>query len=775
MQPKTKKALTLLAQAGIAAVFGSPLDAGKKIAEGLAIGAVDKLTADRRKLTKRIIDMVVEDFTNFASAEGIRESTLNDAIYTARILLSKHGLDPEELATYDLDADRVTEEIFHRAGKISKYSDAALLRRIISYFYTTLLRDEETRSNIRAALVFQKEVLRRQRETDKVLTQVKNEVEGLPEKLLATQDRRRLESAKPEVLKYISAVKHFALTLPYKGLPDVEELSIENVLVPTLMAVDTSPMPKSVPVPLRVALEMITSGSGPSHMRIIGESGSGKSTLIRFVCRHAWDNHQAIGLRRPYLTLPLRMRAITEAEGLSKGDVFLEALKHDKQLFFSGVFIPSGEFFTLWSQCIDAPWLILLDGLDEVNDATNRNELWHKILGIANDLSKEGHHLIVTSRPLTLRKWQETSELFSSYELLPLKPKQQIELSRKWLRDRTDRFWDDIKRRGRFELLSIPLVLTFAVGLYLENGNRLFERRTDIYKAVIESWLREWKRRGLTKELGPDVADYAWQLVQELGRITTENREDSSERLIRPRLTRFLSSRLGLVTGKADIAAGHFLSFMADQSGILVQRNDNFEWVHSIFREYLTAAAYTESGISEQQRQNLVLSRWRMDDWHNTLILLLGLWSEFGDVSPILRRIMTTDRKGAMFCGRAISEGTRVAPQLEEEITQQIIDEVKNYAANFQGSSPCEAAVMHSPSESPIRILGMLRLSERALNDLVRYANDERQHEYVREDAIDALAARGCTKELEHLRKNGIVSDRLRTKIKTTVEAFSID
>src|SRR5205085_4088629 len=78
---------------------------------------------------------------------------------------------------------------------------------------------------------------------------------------------------------------------------------------------------------------------------------------------------------------------------------------------------PPPDFFEQWSRLLDAPWLLLFDGLEEVA-AEERDKLIRKLGDLALHCTEHGHRIVLASRPFDSPQ-RTLGEDFDVYELQP--------------------------------------------------------------------------------------------------------------------------------------------------------------------------------------------------------------------------------------------------------------------------------------------------------------------------------------------------------------------
>lgn len=397
---------------------------------------------------------------------------------------------------------------------------------------------------------------------------------------------------------YFAALREYCRNLPYLTLYDIRPpKKLDEVYVPLQLRErrpehepgskgdETQRFPASTPDTLSIA--EVLQQARKSHLLILGEPGAGKSTLLRRLAEQAWDNPQAIGLQRPYLPMLIPLRMLASRSGAL--DRRLAAALSDELSLVED--LPEG-FFRAWAQQMDAPWLLLLDGLDEVPEG-RRTGLLQWLDGIL-PLVGEGR-VIITARPSVYNSKEWEYKPFSAYNIQPFTPEQARALAEKWFGDEAFAFLHALENVRAAALSGTPLLLTIAAKVYLRHKEEtgvgsLPERRSKLYEEFIdETLLKEAKTRGLGVELGDDVADLAKPALARLALAMTEHPDWMDEDRLAQVAAEYLREELHLGRDLAETRGRRFVQVMGRRSGVLLRRGGTYEWLHPTFREYLTA------------------------------------------------------------------------------------------------------------------------------------------------------------------------------------------
>lgn len=369
---------------------------------------------------------------------------------------------------------------------------------------------------------------------------------------------------------------------------DVTEVMLEEVLLPkgTLSSVkDSAP---------RIGGDAYSDHSKSlQHILLMCRSGAGKSTaLLRFAAA-AWDDWSTIGLNQPHIPMVVRLRTLATAEGVTISERLLTALRKAGELSLTKE--PPADFFEQWSRLLNAPWLLLFDGLDEV-PMEEREKLFRWVNGLVKRFAGQSHRIILTSRPFEDPQFA-LGETFAVYELQPFSPHQKQDFARRYLGDRADTFLAELEAKGLDESSSTPLLLTIAASIFVKDGSLPGQRAT-LFQRSIEIWLAEARARGLRQELDDLLFDIAHRGLEQLALAAVEQPERTNQANLAQALSDYLQAELRVPEPQAATQGKRFVEVMGRRSGVFIQRGEICEWAHPAFRDFLAA-----SGLEQQLKK----------------------------------------------------------------------------------------------------------------------------------------------------------------------------
>ncbi len=408
-------------------------------------------------------------------------------------------------------------------------------------------------------------------------------------------------------------------------------------------------------VPLAKALE-------GSHLRVIlGDPGAGKTTLLAFLALSyatggEMDGYQFPSDRVPlYIALRDFLRARAEAANphLSFVDYLVGRARSSMGLEYA-----HPAYFEQLLRMGEA--VVLIDGVDEANSESGRCEL--------ADAIRQFHHsypncpLWVTCRihgyTGNVRFTGTDVDPVAEYRVAPLNEAEVDLFIRHWHRlhypedaeaqqERAESLRAALDRTPSVRRLrGNPLLLTLMAFLHY-GSHQLPQDRGELLEKCIEMLLRTWndaRRREQDPhpfDLLAEKTSFDWSRQQEylevlaLGAQSRGGDEDSRAVFTREEALEWLAAhhlaesemeRPSLTPRRARSEMGDFLDYIADRTGILLDRGDGrYQFIHLSFQEYLAARRLHEEGFDDDARQQWFIDRLGHTAWEEVLLLRLYL------------------------------------------------------------------------------------------------------------------------------------------------------
>jgi HEAT repeat protein len=408
------------------------------------------------------------------------------------------------------------------------------------------------------------------------------------------------------LLDYFSALRHHCANFPYLSLislPGSSQKTLNEIYVPPHVRRVTANGVEDADLTIEELLLPIPDTPDKIHVLLLGEAGAGKSSAMRQIALRSWDNPAAIRLDRPHIPMIVKLQALASVEG-ALDTRLLNALYQSHEFVLSRQ--PPADYFTQWSRIMNAPWLLLFDGLDEV-PTDQRPGLLAWLKAMLASFQKERHRVVIGSRHIADSDLLSRDQ-FSVFELQPFLPEQRQEFAGRWFGDQASAFVHEMKSVEDGEMPGTPLLLTIAASVYSHDGS-LPDNPARLYERYIDIWLAEAKQQGLRNELEAELTEIALPLLENLALSMTENLENISKQSLIPVAADFIRRSLSLSNLLSEIRGELFLEVMGRRSGVFSLRDETVEWGHPSFREYLAARA---------------LERQRDGAWNNFALLIAG-------------------------------------------------------------------------------------------------------------------------------------------------------
>lgn len=400
---------------------------------------------------------------------------------------------------------------------------------------------------------------------------------------------------------------------------------------------EVAAMGERVSQPLPV-MELLQENNG---MIILGDPGAGKTTVLRFLGLMLIHGKAAdLGLSTPF---PLYLPVAAYADELSKRNIGILdfAAYYYEQLIDSELSLEP----VFKAALAQGGALILLDGLDEVKQEQQRQQVINNVLEFYEEHRQQGNKFVLTSRLVGYAEVRPVAEGLTECTLVDFEDVEIKEFIDKWTKtlERAvggkNRVTEQEAMRERRELLNAlrskpwlqllaanPLLLTILV-LMKRQGITLPQRRVELYDSYIETLLRTWNlarsQRHETESL--DVLATI-RILAPLALWMHENTPGVGlvkEAVLYEQLTEIFASR---DAEKPKEAAQLFLEDMRRHAALLLDRGGReYGFIHLTFQEYLAAVAIAKLGQRTIEPIVTMLSD-HIDDprWHEVSLLTIG-------------------------------------------------------------------------------------------------------------------------------------------------------
>jgi energy-coupling factor transporter ATP-binding protein EcfA2 len=443
-------------------------------------------------------------------------------------------------------------------------------------------------------------------------------------------------------------------------------------------------------------------------LAILGPPGSGKSTLLEHMAltyarNRQRDNHSKAKRFVPVLLYLRDIREKISQPNAPDLHTLIEQQPEIKKLN------PNGWFL---NQLQKGKCLVMLDGLDEVADASQRKQVSQWVGKQIKAFPKS--YFIVTSRPFGYRN-MPLDEITATLEVQPFTLSQAKTFIKNWYlqnelmrhsekeddgilqtaRKQSNDLIDRISKQPALSKLALnPLLLTMIATVHCYRG-ALPGRRVELYDEICDVLLgRRQDAKGISDFLTAAQKKTVLQVLA-LGLMVGKTREFSLETA-----ASFIQKKLTTVSGQTN--AIDFLRDIEQQSGLLIEREkDVYEFTHKSFQEYLAAVEISSlKGIEW-------LVTWVDDVWWAETIRLCSAQS---DATPFIQvAINSNDIKVLSLAFDCLEEKLIVQPSVQEQFERKLLHGLENP----------NAKIFNLAAETKLsrRLNKLLRIDERTAID----------------------------------------------------------
>ncbi|MCP4211501.1 MAG: SUMF1/EgtB/PvdO family nonheme iron enzyme [Halieaceae bacterium] len=372
---------------------------------------------------------------------------------------------------------------------------------------------------------------------------------------------------------------------------------------------------------------------------ILGDPGAGKTTFIKYLTLMLATG-ETIGLD---VRLPILVPLSAYANALSEKDIPLDQ-------FICTYYNRRGVDLPLRAMLDEAlnqgGALLLLDGLDEVRDQSQRHVVVERVTDFFSTQRRRGNKFIITSRIVGYREVRPNVEGLNECTLVDFE-QDEIELFiDKWTtaieqaargttpvaKEEAGREQEELLQAvalnpGVRQLAANPLLLTI-LALMKRQGVTLPERRVELYRQYIDTLLKNWNlARGLGRPPTRDL-DLV-ETIRVLAPLALWMHETSpgvglvKQGEMRRKLESIYHDR-GLP--EPEQAARQFLEDVRGHAGLLLERGPReYGFIHLTFQEYLAAVAIAQQGQrSIDAVAGILATHVGEETWHEVSLLTVA-------------------------------------------------------------------------------------------------------------------------------------------------------
>ena len=497
--------------------------------------------------------------------------------------------------------------------------------------------------------------------------------------------------------------------------------------------------------PLKVwTNEMNTNGTS-LKMLVLGEAGTGKTTFLNNIVLNAFSNPSSVGLHRPHVPFVVPLREISVAQRANSFPEWI-ASANDKCVLptrgitaFSNLGLCEAAFRDIPLRS-GAPWLMLLDGFDEVPfdrlpdvQRTIRGCLRHSTASCILTSRSGTYNLSVAS---LIRECS-----FDTYSLCQWGEPQTREFAQHLI-DNPNEFLSQYFEVMCGDSTFTPLLVLLAICVFMDTG-QVPSTRLDLYDVYIENAvLRALRRSGdntpgwISREGSSIVHLMSPLALQSAKHPRAFQFDDMCDLLIET-----IKVEYGVATTPARVQSAEFLRHIAIGSGILQEDQGKVRWCHVSIRDYLAGCGLATSMVLDTSEFE---SLWSNDQFSDVCVFALIRASimhsddpaKFQNFTFILQSYTNYHFSSRIYF--ALAEGA----QFGEEVSRQIIERLVNGAINMGSIDHCKDfdSELGTQGRSPVDMLLKLRKHASALAGLQRIAEADGVRPWMRDRAREALA-----------------------------------
>ncbi len=469
------------------------------------------------------------------------------------------------------------------------------------------------------------------------------------------------------------------------------------------------------------------------RLAILAWGGFGKTTLLRHVT-YSYMTKQYKKYNAPKL-LPVLLYLRQWQELLASAPPDLPTLIEQHHI----PSLPEGQELKLppaWAKnhLRNGNMLVMFDGFDEVKE--EQRESLSQWLGeqIGNYRNST---FIVTSRPRAFKAHKGNVKPGVELFVKEFNPEQQKRFISQWylaqeiniragrnnanVRDRAEKQTANLlqqlqEREELGALAKNPLLLNMIVNLHRSyQGQPLPKRRAELYQDICQLQLTSRPRaKGIDMPL--PLAE-SQQLLQ--GVALDLMRSVKEPRISAEALSQLIDKHLRRLDTQDPVTSEELIDKLRDVSELIVKREEEYEFAHLSFQEFLAAKE-----IKETKQEQLLLDNWQSQWWRGTILLYAALVNP----SNLIRSLIALNQEEATTLALRCLEETprKVDPQI---LNPQQEAELTSLKSNVQN-------LLYQPLENYLKNGQWLQADEETLKVMLKVADREEQG-WLDIDSID--------------------------------------